>query len=72
MRISPELKDMSFQVRKIHQVPNSMNGNRMTPVNFAGKLKEVAEGRGVEGREEQFLFFSFPTEQRKNKLHMKD
>lgn len=48
---------MSFQVRKIHQVPNSINGNRTTPVNFAGKLKEVVEGRGVEGREEQFFFF---------------
>lgn len=51
---------MSFQVRKIHQVPNSINGNRTTPVNFAGKLKEVVEGRGVEGREEQIFFFFFP------------
>ena len=58
MRISPELKDMSFQVRKIHQVPNSMNGNRTTPVNFAGKLKEVAEGRRGEGRSNFYFFLS--------------
>lgn len=49
---------MSFQVRKIHQVPNSMNGNRTTPVNFAGKLKDVVEGRGWRaGRSNLFFFF---------------
>lgn len=51
---------MSFQVRKIHQVPNSMNGNRTTPVNFAGKLKDVVEGRGWRAGRSNLFFFFFP------------
>lgn len=49
-----------------------MNGNRTTPVNFAGRrIKDVVEGRGG-GQGGAIFFFSFPTEQRKNRLHMKD
>lgn len=37
-----------------------MNGNRTTPVNFAGKLKDVVEGRGGGQGGAIFFFFFFP------------
>lgn len=39
-KISPELKDMSFPIRKIQQAPSSMNENITTSVHFIGKLKK--------------------------------
>lgn len=44
-KVSPEVKDMSFQIRKTQQVPNSMNEKRTTAANFISKLKEVGGGR---------------------------
>jgi hypothetical protein len=57
-KISPDLKVMSFQIRKSQQVPSLMNKNRTTHVHLIGKF-----GKGNEE--------DISKEQRKNSSHMR-